>query len=120
MGCPYDAVGMQRALDSAIGLPSRSTSALWMLVFLMPADVRRSFMMPLLVTAIRADGLPSSTLAPSLGSISESTRPTAPRRCVRATEELRVLRGAAFLSCLSGQSTSGSLVLVVANRQDRA
>ena len=24
MGCPYDAVGMQRALDSAIGLPSRS------------------------------------------------------------------------------------------------
>jgi hypothetical protein len=43
MGCPYDAVGMQRALDSAIGLPSRSTSASWMLVFLMPAEVRRSF-----------------------------------------------------------------------------
>ena len=58
MGCPYAAVGMQRALDSAIGLPSRSTSALWMLVFLMPADVRSNFMMPLLVTAIRADGLP--------------------------------------------------------------
>src|SRR5437764_458716 len=46
MGCPYDAVGMQRALDSAIGLPSRSTSASWMLVFLMPADVRRNFMPP--------------------------------------------------------------------------
>ena len=27
MGCPYAAVGMQRALDSAIGLPRRSTSA---------------------------------------------------------------------------------------------
>lgn len=49
MGCPYEAVGMQRALDSAIGLPNRSTSALWMLVFLMPADVRRSFKMSLLV-----------------------------------------------------------------------
>ena len=46
MGCPYDAVGMQRALDSAIGLPRRSTSASWMLVFLMPADVRRNLMMP--------------------------------------------------------------------------
>ena len=45
-GCPYPAVGMQRALDSAIGLPSRSTSALWMLAFLMPADVSRSFMLP--------------------------------------------------------------------------
>ena len=46
MGCPYAAVGMQRALDSAIGLPRRSTSALWMLVFLMPADVRSSLMLP--------------------------------------------------------------------------
>ena len=40
------AVGMQRALDSAIGLPSRSTSASWMLAFLMPADVRRNLMLP--------------------------------------------------------------------------
>ena len=46
MGCPYVAVGMQRALDSAIGLPSRSTSASWMLVFLMPAEVRRSRQAP--------------------------------------------------------------------------
>src|SRR3954447_22511069 len=46
MGCPYDAVGMQRALDSLIGLSSRSTSASWMLAFLMPADVRRSFKLP--------------------------------------------------------------------------
>ena len=48
MGCPYIAVGMQRALDSAIGLPSRSTSASWMLGFLMPADVSSNFMMALL------------------------------------------------------------------------
>src|SRR6476659_5413326 len=45
-GCPYIAVGMQRALDSPIGLPSRSISASWMLAFLMPADVRRSFTLP--------------------------------------------------------------------------
>src|SRR3954454_4627536 len=45
-GCPYIAVGMQRALDSLIGLTSRSTSASWMLAFLMPADVRRSFKLP--------------------------------------------------------------------------
>ncbi len=53
MGCPYDAVGMQRALDSAIGLPSRPTSASWMLVFLMPADVRRSFIVPSLPLVVR-------------------------------------------------------------------
>src|SRR5215212_7718131 len=33
---------MQRALDSAIGLPRRSTSASWMLAFLMPEEVRRN------------------------------------------------------------------------------
>src|SRR6266540_1925981 len=43
-GCPYPAVGIQRALESAIGLPRRSTSVSWMLGFLMPAEVRRSFM----------------------------------------------------------------------------
>src|SRR5437868_6848462 len=36
---------MARALDSAIGLPSISTSALRMLVVLMPAEVSRSFML---------------------------------------------------------------------------
>ena len=46
MGCPYNAVGMQRASHSAVGLPSSSTSASWMLAFLMPADVRRSFKLP--------------------------------------------------------------------------
>src|SRR6266568_7515556 len=40
---------MQRALDSAIGLPSRLTRALRMLSLLMPADVSRNFMMPLLM-----------------------------------------------------------------------
>src|SRR5215469_8410981 len=51
-GCPYIAVGMHRAVESAIGLPSSSTSALWMLVFLMPAEVRRYFMMPVLLTLL--------------------------------------------------------------------
>jgi hypothetical protein len=45
-GCPYAAVGTQRALDSAIGLPRRSTSASLMLGFLMPADVSRYLMQP--------------------------------------------------------------------------
>jgi hypothetical protein len=35
-GEAYIAVGTKRALASAIGLPSRSTSASWMLVLLMP------------------------------------------------------------------------------------
>jgi hypothetical protein len=35
---------MHRALASATGLPSRSVSALWMLVFWMPAEVSRNFM----------------------------------------------------------------------------
>jgi hypothetical protein len=45
-GMAYTAVGMQRALDSAIGLPRRSSSALWMLEFFMPAEVRRNLMLP--------------------------------------------------------------------------
>src|ERR687897_759794 len=54
-GCPYIAVGMQRALASLIGLPSRATSAHWMLGFLIPADVRRSFMRPPGVVAAGRD-----------------------------------------------------------------
>jgi hypothetical protein len=42
MGWPYSAVGMHRALESAIGLPSRPASASRMLVFVTPPDVRRS------------------------------------------------------------------------------
>src|SRR5450759_4922044 len=56
-GMAYVAVGMQRALHSAIGLPRRSISAFRMLAFLMPAEVRRNLMMPLLISAIRADDL---------------------------------------------------------------
>src|ERR1700758_3973986 len=47
-GRAYAAVGMQRALQSTIGLPNRSTSASWMLGLLIPAEVRRSFMMSFL------------------------------------------------------------------------
>ena len=54
LGCPYTAVGMQRALDSAIGLPRRSTSASWMLGFLMPAEVSRSFMLSPFVAPVFA------------------------------------------------------------------
>src|SRR5579863_3556623 len=46
IGCPYDAVGMQRALQSSIGLPRRPTSALWMVSFLMPAEVSSNFIVP--------------------------------------------------------------------------
>src|SRR5690349_12588040 len=37
---------MQRAWHSAIGLPSRATNALWMLAFLVPAEVSKNFMIP--------------------------------------------------------------------------
>jgi hypothetical protein len=40
----YIAVGTKSALASAIGLPRSSTRAFRMLVLLMPAEVRRSFM----------------------------------------------------------------------------
>ncbi len=46
IGWPYCAVGMQRALQSAIGLPSSSTNAAWMLGFFTPADVSSSFTGP--------------------------------------------------------------------------
>src|SRR6266700_2048041 len=42
-GKGYIAVGMTRALDSSTGLPSRPTSASWMVVFAMPDEVRRIF-----------------------------------------------------------------------------
>jgi hypothetical protein len=42
-GWPYSAVGMHRALESAIGLPSRSTRARRMLAFVTPADVSSRF-----------------------------------------------------------------------------
>jgi hypothetical protein len=42
IGWPHCAVGMQRAVESAIGLPSSSTSASRMLGFVTPPEVRRS------------------------------------------------------------------------------
>jgi hypothetical protein len=42
---PYAAVGMQRALDWAIGFSRRPTSSSWMLAFVTPESVRRSFIM---------------------------------------------------------------------------
>src|SRR4030095_4712173 len=46
LGCPYCAVGMHRALESAIGFSRTSTHTWWMLAFLTPAEVRRSLKMP--------------------------------------------------------------------------
>ena len=64
----YAAVGMQRALHSAIGLLRRPTRASWMLGFLMPADVRRNFIdAPML--ALWA----SCSLRPAPGRISMET-----------------------------------------------
>jgi hypothetical protein len=40
------AVGIKRALASAIGLPSRSTSASWMLLLVIPDEVRRALTVP--------------------------------------------------------------------------
>jgi hypothetical protein len=45
-GVPVRRGGNGEALESSIALPRRLTSALWMLVFLMPAEVRRSLPMP--------------------------------------------------------------------------
>src|SRR5689334_24160578 len=46
IGCPYSAVGMQRAPASPIGLPRSCTSAEWMLGFVTPPDVSKSFKVP--------------------------------------------------------------------------
>ena len=43
IGCPYCAVGMHSAVDSAIGLPSSSTSLSRMLALVTPAEVSSSF-----------------------------------------------------------------------------
>src|SRR5690242_10994743 len=53
MGCPYIAVGMHRARDSAIGLRSIPTSAAWMLGFVTPLSVSRNFMGPVLQVLVQ-------------------------------------------------------------------
>src|SRR5262249_21234545 len=75
IGCPYIAVGMQSALDSAKGLPRSSSSAFSMLGFLMPADVSRSFngSTPFARTSMEAqtgDGLESHRNRPALRGVS--------------------------------------------------
>jgi hypothetical protein len=44
IGCPYWAVAMHSAVDSAIGLLRCLTSASRMLTFVIPPEVRRRFM----------------------------------------------------------------------------
>ena len=44
--------GNAEALDSAMGLPNRSTSALWILVFLILEEVSKNFMMSLLLSLL--------------------------------------------------------------------
>src|SRR6266700_1426493 len=58
-GKGYIAVGMTRALDSSIGLPSRPRSASWMLVFAMPEDVSRRFMAFPLYRAVTSGNPPA-------------------------------------------------------------
>src|SRR5262249_8574561 len=48
-------VGMQSAFDSAIGLPSSSTSASWMLGLLIPDEQSRNFTMPPVSSNCRRD-----------------------------------------------------------------
>jgi hypothetical protein len=48
LGCPYIAVGIHRELESAMGCPSKSTSARCMLLLLTPEDVSRNFITSLL------------------------------------------------------------------------
>jgi len=43
-GCPYAAVGMHSAVDSAIGLPRSSTRASRMESFVTPPEVSSNFM----------------------------------------------------------------------------
>ena len=81
MGCAYSAVGMQRASDSAIGLPSSSSSASWMLAFLMPAEVRRSF------------------------NLSETAPRRATHRSRRSTGDVRATRYGATSSAITSNHT---------------
>src|SRR5450432_1681405 len=66
-GWPYSAVGMHRALESSIGLPSRSTSASRMLVLVTPPDVRRSFKLPPEVGDVSEDALLTDPYAVGTG-----------------------------------------------------
>ena len=58
LGMPYIAVGMHKAVDSAMGLPSKSASASRMLWLLTPPEVRRSFIAPSLSIESRGEREP--------------------------------------------------------------
>src|SRR6266568_1444250 len=98
--CPYDAVGMQRASHSAIGLPSRSSIASLMLGFLMPADVRRNF-----------------TLPPGVGTADENVlRPTDPYM-VRPADESKLI-GSGLAPASRPRGHSGTLAQASAVTRD--
>src|SRR5438046_2838201 len=75
---------MHSASDSAIGLPSRSTRASLMLAFLIPADVRRSFMLP---PGVRTAGGPSGAYG-SVG-VEIDRRPETHRLCPETLAQTR-------------------------------
>src|SRR5579864_9745642 len=84
---------MQRASDSAIGLPKRPTSASWMLAFLMPAEVRRYFIVTFPIgTQQFHQALRRYNPLPVAGEKSFSRQRVAQRRG-RVDAEHRQLRG---------------------------
>jgi hypothetical protein len=85
IGCPYDAVGMHRASHSAIGLTRRSTSASWMLGFLMPAEVSRNFRVRLLSRRYRSSRRPLVSWAPR-AELEAATPARRPRSSTCAAE----------------------------------
>ena len=75
--------GMHKAFDSVIGLPKRSTSALRILAFLIPPEVRSNFMMSFkswIVVGSHAD-LPGDDSTTNDGT---PNRPTALNRAAAA------------------------------------
>src|SRR4051812_25820873 len=72
----YPAVGIQSALDSAIGLPKRATSASRRLLFLTPAEVSSSFTRPFpeLCRSDRSLQIPGQAVEQSGGSANAQRR----------------------------------------------
>jgi hypothetical protein len=89
-GRAWFAVGMQRALAPAIGLPRRLSSASWMPVFLMPAEVSRNHLMPLRVILLSH----SRTLKPrgdrATARISRDRRAGGPENFQSESSEVRL------------------------------
>lgn len=86
---------MHPALDSAIGLPSKSSSASWMLWFLMPAEVRGNLMTPLPahIVDLLGEPLSRSETARSLpGHALPATAGSRPSQRRRGERQSRILR----------------------------